>query len=203
MTLLDLAPGGVYLAVRVTSDAGGLLHHRFTLTGDRGPRRSVFCGTVPRVTPGGRYPPPCPVEPGRSSARSKILTRPSARLVCRVGHATRRERGGTHRRRWCRTRSRSRFPSGGAVVPWCRGATLGRPPVNTVRPAPRSSVVHPEPQPRSPQAARRSGRHVAYPGAGAAPPVPHPFPYNVRGEPPCSCCCRRRKERPLPGVALR
>jgi hypothetical protein len=31
-------------------------------------RRSVFCGTVPRVTPGGRYPPPCPVEPGRSSA---------------------------------------------------------------------------------------------------------------------------------------
>src|SRR6478736_6942600 len=37
-----------------------------------GPRavrwRSAFCGTVPRVTPGGRYPPPCPVEPGRSSA---------------------------------------------------------------------------------------------------------------------------------------
>src|SRR5450755_4270499 len=31
--LLDLAPGGVYLAVPVTRDAGGLLHHRFTLTG--------------------------------------------------------------------------------------------------------------------------------------------------------------------------
>ena len=30
-------------------------------------RRSVFCGTVPRVTPGGRYPPPCPAEPGPSS----------------------------------------------------------------------------------------------------------------------------------------
>lgn len=29
---LDLAPGGVYLAARVTSGAGGLLHHRFTLT---------------------------------------------------------------------------------------------------------------------------------------------------------------------------
>jgi hypothetical protein len=29
---LDLAPGGVYLAVSVTCDAGGLLHHRFTLT---------------------------------------------------------------------------------------------------------------------------------------------------------------------------
>jgi hypothetical protein len=29
--------------------------------------RSAFCGTVPRVTPGGCYPPPCPVEPGPSS----------------------------------------------------------------------------------------------------------------------------------------
>lgn len=28
----DLAPGGVYLAARVTPGAGGLLHHRFTLT---------------------------------------------------------------------------------------------------------------------------------------------------------------------------
>jgi hypothetical protein len=30
--LLDLAPGGVYRAARVTPHAGGLLHHRFTLT---------------------------------------------------------------------------------------------------------------------------------------------------------------------------
>jgi hypothetical protein len=29
---LDLAPGGVYRATRVTPSAGGLLHHRFTLT---------------------------------------------------------------------------------------------------------------------------------------------------------------------------
>jgi hypothetical protein len=29
---LDLAPGGVYRAARVTPSAGGLLHHRFTLT---------------------------------------------------------------------------------------------------------------------------------------------------------------------------
>ena len=29
---LDLAPGGVYLAAAVTCGAGGLLHHRFTLT---------------------------------------------------------------------------------------------------------------------------------------------------------------------------
>ena len=33
-----------------------------------GVRRSVLCGTVPRVTPGGCCPPPCPAEPGRSSA---------------------------------------------------------------------------------------------------------------------------------------
>src|SRR3954470_16523556 len=30
--LSDLAPGGVYLAAPVTWGAGGLLHHRFTLT---------------------------------------------------------------------------------------------------------------------------------------------------------------------------
>jgi hypothetical protein len=29
--------------------------------------RSAFCGTVPRVAPGRRYRPPCPVEPGPSS----------------------------------------------------------------------------------------------------------------------------------------
>ena len=29
--------------------------------------RSVLCGTVPRVAPGGCYPPPCPVESGLSS----------------------------------------------------------------------------------------------------------------------------------------
>lgn len=50
----DLAPGGVYLAAQVTLGTGGLLHHRFTLTRGRSPGRSAFCGTVPRVTPGGR-----------------------------------------------------------------------------------------------------------------------------------------------------
>ena len=59
--LSELAPGGVYLAGPVTWPAGGLLHHRFTLTAvpvrpEPGgpPWRSVLCGTVPRVTPGGR-----------------------------------------------------------------------------------------------------------------------------------------------------
>src|SRR5450756_886827 len=58
--LSDLAPGGVYLATPVTWSAGGLLHHRFTLTPTPvrpkpggSPWRSVFCGTVPRVAPDG------------------------------------------------------------------------------------------------------------------------------------------------------
>jgi len=34
-------------------------------------RRSALCGTVPRVTPGGRYPPPCPVESGLSSTLAR------------------------------------------------------------------------------------------------------------------------------------
>jgi hypothetical protein len=72
---LDLAPGGVYRAAQVALSAGGLLHHRFTLTPGRVRGRSVFCGTIPRVTPGRRYRPPCPVEPGPSSARQANLTR--------------------------------------------------------------------------------------------------------------------------------
>lgn len=31
-SLLGLAPGGVYTAIAVARDAGGLLHHLFTLT---------------------------------------------------------------------------------------------------------------------------------------------------------------------------
>ena len=65
--LRGLAPGGVCRAAAVARGAGGLLPHRFTLTG-RG-RRSVLCGTVPRVAPGGSYPPPCSAESGLSSAR--------------------------------------------------------------------------------------------------------------------------------------
>ena len=37
---------------------GALLPHPFTLTRRRGARRFAFCGAVPGVTPGGRYPPP-------------------------------------------------------------------------------------------------------------------------------------------------
>src|SRR5699024_12575149 len=50
----DLAPGGVYRAAPVTRGAGALLPHRFTLTAPQRARRSAFCGTFPRVTPGRR-----------------------------------------------------------------------------------------------------------------------------------------------------
>src|ERR1700722_15962165 len=42
--------------------------------------RSVFCGTIPRVTPGRRYRPPCPVEPGPSSPGLRPA-RPPGRLT--------------------------------------------------------------------------------------------------------------------------
>src|SRR5262249_36245650 len=47
--LFGLAPDGVYRARPVAQPAGGLLPHRFTLTGPTSPpgRRSLFCGTVP------------------------------------------------------------------------------------------------------------------------------------------------------------
>lgn len=81
-SLSDLAPGEVYPAGRVAPAAGGLLHHRFTLTAGRSPRRSTFCCTFSRVAPGGCYPPPCSVEPGRSSAiRLRGSTRPSCRPI--------------------------------------------------------------------------------------------------------------------------
>src|ERR1035441_6955151 len=41
----DLAPGGVYQAARITPGAGGLLHHRFTLTSwpGRRPGQEAVC----------------------------------------------------------------------------------------------------------------------------------------------------------------
>ena len=93
LPLLDLAFGGGYLAARVATDAGGLLHRLFTLTRlvdwwlenqfpvppIYQPGGLLFCGPFPRVAhpadavhqpnarPPGRYPAPCPVKPGLSS----------------------------------------------------------------------------------------------------------------------------------------
>src|SRR5512136_733175 len=78
-SLFGLAPGGVYLASGVAVGPGELLPHPFTLTRLRqgfGGRTSL-CGTIPGVTPAGRYPAPCPAEPGLSSPLSG-----SGHLVC-------------------------------------------------------------------------------------------------------------------------
>ena len=45
--------------------------------------RSAFCGTFPRVAPGGCYPPPCPVEPGLSSAGHRSLSAPAPDATAR------------------------------------------------------------------------------------------------------------------------
>src|SRR5205823_13771151 len=66
--LFGLAPGGVCRAGAVTRTAGELLPHRFTLTAlaDGG---LLSVALVRGVSPPGRYPAPCPVEPGLSSRR--------------------------------------------------------------------------------------------------------------------------------------
>ena len=63
-------------------ERGALLPHLFTLAwapfGVRG--RYVFCGTFRRVAPPGRWPAPCPVEPGLSSRaifRRRRLPKPA------------------------------------------------------------------------------------------------------------------------------
>ncbi len=78
--LFGLAPGGVCQASPVTRAAGELLPHRFTLAVLR--RRSIFCGTIRGVAPPGRYPAPCPVEPGLSSRHDRGGGRPSRFLWC-------------------------------------------------------------------------------------------------------------------------
>jgi len=102
--LLDLAPSGVCRAGRVAPVAGGLLHRRFTLTPLRrsGEGRSVLCGTVPRVAPGGCYPPLCPVEPGPSSGSH-------LHAVARPAHPRLKDSGGSGPARR-RTTSRSVAP---------------------------------------------------------------------------------------------
>jgi hypothetical protein len=72
--LLGLAPGGVYHAAPVTGSAVvsyTTLSPLPVLCGfPRGHRRFAFCGTFQRLAASGRYPAPCPVELGLSSAAS-------------------------------------------------------------------------------------------------------------------------------------
>ncbi len=63
--LFGFAPDGVFLALRVATQPGGLLPHRFTLTGQR--PAVCFLWHFPGIAPSGRYPASCPAEPGLSS----------------------------------------------------------------------------------------------------------------------------------------
>ena len=74
-SLCDLAPGGVFQALPVARESGGLLPHRFTLTLAGG---LLFCGTFHGVAPCPISGPPCPAELGLSSLRfRRAITSPA------------------------------------------------------------------------------------------------------------------------------
>jgi hypothetical protein len=56
--------------------------HPYPHSAEAEPLAVCLCGTVPRVTSGGRYPPPCPTESGPSSMRrTGRAPRPPGRLT--------------------------------------------------------------------------------------------------------------------------
>jgi hypothetical protein len=65
--LLGLAPGGGCLAVCITANAGGLLHHLFTITITRRGWLFVSVALSGRFPRPGCYPTPCSMECGLSS----------------------------------------------------------------------------------------------------------------------------------------
>ena len=70
-TLFGLAPDGVHLACRVTTTAGGLLPHPFTLTPGTSPVAVYSLLHMTGITPPGRYPASYPTEPGLSSTHMR------------------------------------------------------------------------------------------------------------------------------------
>jgi hypothetical protein len=83
------APGiGYCRTLRAASRADGSRGPTALTTTPAKPRRSVLCGTFSRFAPGGRYPPPFPVEPGLSSRR-----RPSACARRCARHSSKNEAG--------------------------------------------------------------------------------------------------------------
>lgn len=71
--LFGLPPGGVCRAIPVFRDAVSSYLAVSPLPSLLpAVRRSDLCGTVPVLADGGRYPPPCPWEPGLSSCSAKL-----------------------------------------------------------------------------------------------------------------------------------
>jgi len=94
---LDLAPGGVYRAAAVTCGAGGLLHHRFTLTSvPDGTEAVCFLWHCPAGHPGSALPTTLPcgartfldgprmVHRDRPADSPGPMIRPRRRVVARV-----------------------------------------------------------------------------------------------------------------------
>ncbi len=79
--LFDLALDGGCLAAHITVNAGGLLHHLFTVTATR-VAVVLFCGPIRQITPSRDFPgaAPCRVRTflDRAEARPRPLNRPEA-----------------------------------------------------------------------------------------------------------------------------
>ena len=69
--LFGLAPSGVCLAIDVTINA--VVSYTTFSPLPLVKAAVIFCGTVPRVAPGGRYPPLCSAESGLSSALQHLV----------------------------------------------------------------------------------------------------------------------------------
>ena len=122
-SLSGLAPGGVCLATTVSRRAGGLLHHRFTLTAAPRSGGGLFSvALIPRVAPGGRYPPPCPEEPGPSSTPSG---EPEGDAIARPAHPRVQDRGSCPSAPPGRSTSRGLWSPGARPTP-CSASTTPR-----------------------------------------------------------------------------
>ena len=81
---LDLAPGGVYLAAVVTCDAGGLLHHRFTIAVQPKPEAVCFLWHYPAGHPGSVLPTTLPCGARTFLTGPRGPARPPGRLTRNV-----------------------------------------------------------------------------------------------------------------------
>jgi hypothetical protein len=139
---LDLAPGGVYRAAAVTCGAGGLLHHRFTLTpADAG--AVCFLWHCPAGHPGSALPTtlPCGARTFLTRLAPGATARPThpcsgyagcrrARVANRTGAGERRQTKSQSRSVRSRSQIRAAWALAGAA--WagegsaCAGAGRGR-----------------------------------------------------------------------------
>jgi hypothetical protein len=133
---LDLAPGGVYRAAAVTCGAGGLLHHRFTLTpADAG--AVCFLWHCPAGHPGSALPTtlPCGARTFLTRLAPGATARPthpcSGYAGCRRARVA--NRTGAGERRQTKSQSRSVRSRSQIRAAW---ALAGRPGLGRDQPAP-------------------------------------------------------------------